>query len=237
MQIGPFDVLTTYTPSYTQDVPASLGQLANTPDGRLFRFGLAGAANLSQGKMCQAPAIVANHQNIACSTQAIGDTTITVTLGATAATANQYAGGFIGINAGTGLGQTFRIKSHPAAALSTSLVLTLEDALTIATSSTDSKAVLQLPPYNGAIVFPTTTTGEAIGVPIVAVTAAYYAWFQTGATAAVLNQGTTGVGLGLAPSSSVSGALATVAATTQQVAVASQAGVDGEYRFVTLQLD
>lgn len=72
----------------------NLGERAVTPDGRSFRYVKAGGTALVPGKLYQAPAEVTNHQNLApTDAVAIGATSLTVTLGATAATANQYAGG------------------------------------------------------------------------------------------------------------------------------------------------
>ena len=246
LQLAPTDAFTTTaaptsTSAYSSITAGNVefGQIAYTPDARIYRYGLAGASNLAAGKINQASAIVANHQNMATSTVAIGATSITVTLGATAVTANQYSNGFLILNAGTGAGSgTYQILSHPAANSSATLVVTLypSDSIQVATDST-TKASLMAAPYNGAIVAPTTLTGAIIGVNTVAITAAYFGWFQTGGLASCLNQGGTTVGLGLAPSGSVAGALATVAATTTQVAYAAQTGVDTEYRMVSLQLD
>ena len=105
----------------------NLGERAVTPDGRSFRYVKAGGTALVPGKLYQAPAEVTNHQNLApTDAVAIGATSLTVTLGATAATANQYAGGYVVITTGTGVGYQYRISSHPAAALNTTLTLTLE---------------------------------------------------------------------------------------------------------------
>lgn len=224
------------TVPYMTQTP-ELGVRAVTGDGREFRYQQAGASNLVLGTLQQSPAIVANHQNLVTSTAAIGATTITVTLGGTAATANQYAGGTLIFNAGTGIGQTLKISSHPAQATTTgTLVLTLEDPVVVATATASTKSSLYPNLYSGTIQCPTTLTGQPIGVPLFNVTALYYAWIQIKGAASVLNQGGTAVGLSMAPSASVAGALATVAATTQELATALQAGVDGESRLVSLEL-
>lgn len=237
IQLSPFDILQTYNPATTQDVPANVGQIGVTPDGRIFRLALAGAVNLSAGKLTQSPAVVANAQAAVVSAQSIGDTQITVTLGGSSTiAANFYAGGLIAIVSGTGSVQTLSIKGHAAVTAGTSLVLNLADPILIATASSPT-ANLWPNPWSNVLVYPTTTTGSATGIPIVPITAAYYGWIQTGGIAICLNQGGTTVGLGLAPSGSVAGALATVAATTNQVAVACQTGADTAYSYVELNLD
>ena len=216
---------------------ARIGELAFAPDGRKFRYVKAGGTALVVGKLQQGPALVANHQNITVATAAIGATTLTVTLGATAATANQYAGGQICINAGTGVGQTYRIKSNPAANLSTDLVLTLEDPIVTAVATADSKACLYANKFNGVIVSPTTFTNSIVGVAIYPITASYYGWVQTGGQVACLNDSATAVGLAITRSASVAGSVKTGATTLDSIGVSCQAGVTTEYRFVELYID
>src|SRR4051812_28795175 len=88
-----------------------LGNEGVTTDGRRYRYGLAGAVALAPGKMNDTGPVVANHVNITGGTAAaVGATSVTVTLGATAATANQYAGGYIWSNStSTGQGEAYRI--------------------------------------------------------------------------------------------------------------------------------
>ena len=72
-----------------------IGALRIMGDGRKFRYAKNGAVALITGVPTAAPDIVANHESVAPTANvAVGATTVTVTLGATAATADQYAGGF-----------------------------------------------------------------------------------------------------------------------------------------------
>lgn len=222
--------------SSTQEM--DLGAEVVTSDGRKFKYVKAGGTALVAGKLQQAPARVANHANITvASAAAIGDTEITVTLGATAATANQYANGYMVVNDVTGQGFTYQIKSHPAADASASLEVTLydEDALEEALT-TSSQVTLVSNLYNSVIVNPTTATNVPVGVAIKDIAASEFGFIQTYGAVSCLNDGGTTIGLGLAPSGSVAGALATVAATTNQVASALEAGVDTEYNTVFLRV-
>ncbi len=236
----------------------SLGTLTgakfDTSDGREFVLVQNGGTALVAGNLIQGPVkIGANHQGLTVATAAIGATSLTVTLGGTAVTANQYQGGFIIINAGTGIGQTFRIASHPAqATTSGTVVLTLEDAVKVATLASDSKGSLVLPAYgsangadvrtSGVVVCPTTLTGPVIGVtvaPIAASTATVptYGFIQTKGIVACLNDATTAIGLDLMPSTNTAGAVMTyVVATSSRVGTASVAGVTTEARAITIQL-
>lgn len=214
-----------------------LGTVGFADNGRTFRYVKAGASNLVPGTLQQGPAVVANHQNIAvAAAAAVGATSVTVTLGATAATANQYAGGTLVVNDVNGEGQTLRIASHPAASSSASLVLTLDDPVTVALT-TSSEVCLFPNIYNGVVINPTTPTNAPVGVAVKAITATYYGWVQTHGPVSCLNDAATAVGLGIAPSQAVAGAVKTMAATLSQVGYALQAGVDTEYRTVFITID
>lgn len=191
----------------------ALGLIAETKDGRVFRYGLAGAADLAVGKLVQQSAVVANHQNVVV-TGSAGDMTAVVTLGATLATADQYKDGYLSGLSGTGAGQTVRIRTHGAAALSTALTLYLAEPLTTTFASTP-KASLTKNPYAGGIISASgETTQQVTGVPIITVTTAYYGWFQTKGIAAVLVNGTPAVGSGLIKSATTPGAADIEATTT-----------------------
>ena len=188
------------------------GTIAETKDGRVFRYGLAGASNLALGKLAQQPAVVANHQNLVV-TGSAGDMTATVTLGATAAVQDLYLGGYLGGLSGTGAGQTVRIRTHAAVASAGTSVFYLDEPLTTTFASTP-KVNLTKNPYNGAIISATTTIDQIVGVPIITITAAFWGWFQVGGIAQVLANGTPAAGTGLIPSATTAGAVDTEAAGT-----------------------
>lgn len=192
----------------------ALGLRAETKDGREFRYGLAGASNLAIGKLVQQPAVVTTHQNVVI-VGAAGDMQVTVTLGATNnMTADQYKDGYVVGLSGTGAGQTVRIRTHGAITLSTAGTLYLAEPLTTTFAATP-KASLVLNPYSGGIISSTAdTTQQVVGVPIITVTAAYYAWFQTKGIAGVLANGTPAAGTGLIKSATTAGAADTEGTST-----------------------
>ena len=153
----------------------------------------------------------------------------------TAATANQYRGGFVVVNAGTGLGQTLRIASNPAQATTTgALVVTLEDAPNTALD-TSSKVCLIPPHAANVIIQPTTVTGAQVGVGLYPIAASSYGFLTSKGLTSALADGAIGVGLGISIGT-VAGAFAVAAATTARLGYASQAGVDTEYRTVFVNL-
>ena len=227
-------------PLYTSSSTAyhKLGEEYVNGSGR-FRYAKAGASNLVAGNWIQSPAQVANHQNIAVAAAAVGATSITVTLGATAATANQYAGGQAVVTITPGLGQAINISGHPAADSGATLVLTLEEPLRVAlTSSTRIDLVPNL--YNGVIQVPVTTlTGTVVGVATYIITGAEYGWLQVGGLCGALIAGTPGVGLGVGfPTSAAGAAVIDDAATAGFVTAGTMVstGGNGECNGVQVQL-
>lgn len=227
---------------------------AGLGDEREFVLVQNGATALVSGLLVQSPATVgANHNDlVTVGTQAIGSTTIVVTLGGTAVTANQYQMGHAIVSAGTGIGQTFKIASHPAQATTTgNVTLTLADTISVALDAT-STISLVLPQYGsqngtnvntfGVVVCPTTLTGRVIGattypIPASSTTVPTYGFIVKSGAVGVLNQGSTAIGLDLMPSASVAGAVCTyVVATKTRVGTATVAGSDTKAELITLQL-
>lgn len=218
------DVLTTSTTSQQ-----NLGDKAYSPDGRTFRYVKAGASALVSGDVLQSPAVVANHVNLTpTAVSAVGATTITVTLGATAATANQYAGGMLVVEKGTsGAGLSYLIKSHPAAASAATLTLTLEDAILVATSGTITVSLITNL-YNGVIQTPVTTlTGTPVGVAVSAIPAGNFGWICTHGLTGVKADGAITVGtVGMAVPAAAAGAAKVMAATLFQIGMPAKTSID-----------
>ena len=237
--IGLFQTIdpTTATASnYNSQASTFIGEKFISSDGREFVLCSVGASNIATGVLTQSAALIADHQNMATSTASAGATQVTVTLGATAVTANQYAGGFVTFNAGTGAGQTLRIASHPAAALSTSVVLTLEDPIVTATNSCSTKSSLAPNPFGGIIIHPTTSSNSPVGVTLYPISAGLIGLVQTKGQIACLNDAGTAIGLGVSPSTNTAGAVMTVAATTSQIGSAAYTGTTTEYSLINLML-
>src|SRR6185295_11093375 len=113
-------------------------------DGRVFTLVQNGASALASGVLVQGPATIgANHIGLTvAAAAATGATSITATLGGTATTANQYAGGYAVISAGTGFGQTLAIASNTAKGTTGVVTLVLEDPLSVNLATSDSKVSL-----------------------------------------------------------------------------------------------
>lgn len=219
-----------------------LGTAMTTGDGRYFRYVLAGGTTLVAGTLIQAPAQVANHiQLTPTAAAAVGATQVTVTLGATAATLNQYYNGelVVSLDAGTGgvKGYSYQISANPAALSSGTLTLTLSDPL-LNLITTSAKIDLVLNAYSGVIINPTTGSASPVGAAIWALPTATYGWIQVQGNASVLNDagGAITVGNDVSPSTSVAGAIKSLTGTLPTVGTASTSITASQNGTVRLQL-
>jgi hypothetical protein len=204
---GPSQIFTIDPKETETNKSVALGTLAQSPDGRLFRYAKAGSSAITAGKLQLGPARKTNHDNIAvAAAAAIGATQVTVTLGATAATANEYAEGYLVLSDATGEGTTYVIKSHPAADASASLVLTLDEPLKEALT-TSSEACLVHNRFNACVEGTVQAGGIVVGVPLVDVAAGSYFWAQVWGVAAVLSDENGTVNRSVTVGSSTAGAV------------------------------
>ena len=170
----------------------SLGTILELPDGREFKYVLNGSGAITSGNLTSSAAMIGNHDmDLTTAAASVGDTSITVTLGGTAATEDQYADGYIYTNDGTGEGQIYRIASNPAADSSATLAVTLasNDAVSVALDST-TESGLAVNPYSGIVVSPTSVTNRTLGVTATDIAANAYGFVQTKGLASVLVSGT-----------------------------------------------
>ncbi len=209
----------------------------------VWRYAKVGASTITRGKLQTAPAPKTNHHNVAVAVAvAINDKTITVTLGATAAVADEYAEGFIVISDATLGGTQYKIKTHPAANSSASLTVTLYEPVTVALT-TSAKANLVHNTYNN-VIEGTSQTVRAAGVPQVTATTGLFLWLKTRGVSSLLADQTIALGSWVVPSTSVSGSVIAISGTwataliTNKVGQADiMAGVDQEKRPVRLEIE
>lgn len=230
------------------------GEMFDSSDGRSFVLVSNSTTALVAGNLIQAPAIVANHQNLTVTAFAPVSTstnlpaTVTVTLGGTAATSQQYAQGYAIVNSGTGIGQTLKIQSNPAQASTTgALVVTLEDAPVVALDTTSTICLIPNL-YTNVVINPTTATNTPVGVTLYAIPAStavsgttpgtfYFGLIQTkGAVSCLADASTAAVGLGLIPSTTTAGTVTVATATGARIGRALQATVSAQARTIYLHL-
>ena len=189
----------------------NLGDIAYTQDGRWFRYCFSDGA-VTAGKLVQQVANIAAHDNdLVTAAAAVGATTITVTLGATAIVKDEYKDGLHYVNDGPGEGQMFTIGAHPAVAASGSFAVPIvdEDGVRTALTAT-SECGLMKNPWKDVIIAPTTPTGAIAGRTCVDVSDNRYFWAQRTGLAAILIDGVVVIGQQVMRSDGVAGAVEAV---------------------------
>jgi hypothetical protein len=250
----------TGTGFYDPNFVTYVGQKFETSDGRELVLIQNGATALTAGKLLTTSAEVTGFHDLAITVPTAypataGTVQVLVTNGSTVLNVNQFQGGYLAVEEGTGAGQMLKIASHAPAANAATFVVTLEDALQT-TLTTSSKVSLLANPYQGVVI---TTHGSPTGAiavtltPIAGSTAATYdATYGTLTTPGVNQYGlaithgpavclidsTTTIGYPLGPAvTNYDGALQVATLTTSpQVAISLQTQVSNKYGLVYMML-
>lgn len=239
--------LTTYPQISGQDVYSdssvqncNLGVYAETNDGRGFRYAKVGAVATVPGKVYQGPAQDTTNYSpsggLAVAAAAVGATQVTLT-GSLTIALNALAGGTLTVVITPGLGQMYKIASNTAVAAAANCVITLEDPIRVALT-TSSKVGLRQNLYDGIVVTPATMTNSNVGVAVSIITAAQYGWIQTHGITSCLQTGTgtCGTALGVLQGGTI-GSLAPAIAGTPILGWAAGTNITGEYGTVFLVMD
>lgn len=188
------------------------------------------SAGITKGKTVQAPAPVVAFQNLAVATAATaGDVTITVTLGATGVTANQFADGQLFDT----LGNTYVIDSHLAADATESLIVKIKGTVMTALTTSNTVSIVTNR-YHGAITTPATATSAVVGVGKVDIASGEYGFILKEGEIAVLIDGVPAVGSSVSPSNAVSGAVEDGVIAQGLIGRMVQVGVDTNYKLVAI---
>lgn len=222
-----------FSTSTTQLHP--LGSRGEDRFGRTFRYCRVGAVDLVAGDAIQAAAQQADHQDRTPVAAAIEAGAITISLGATAITADDYAEGMAVIDTTPGLGYSYPIRTHLAADASASAHIsqlvkgwTIQVALT-----TVSRVSLYANPYSRVIQMPVTTlTNAIVGVAPYPLDDADFGWLGVHGLFGTLIDGTPAVGNQVGGPSTAAGSLAIISGTIQSCGVMMDTGQDGKVQGV-----
>lgn len=171
---GPYDE--------TSDQKFALGTKWVFGDGRIFRYFRNGATALAKALMTQTQVVETKLLEIpqTAHAQVVGATNINVLVTtASAIVKDALVGGTMWCNKIANMGESYRIIASELDTTDTILHLTLETPIRAAIGATTEVSLCPNPWYK-VVVFPTSATGMATGVPLVSITAAYYGWLQTG---------------------------------------------------------
>lgn len=217
----------------------ALGAKISLGDGRVFHYGQMGAVAGVAGSLYQSALPIGNHTNMAAAAAVVvGARRIQVTPGATGGAANLYSEGYLHCNDNAPEGHIYKVKSHLAITGSVAFWVNLYDPVIEALAITTSEVTLAHNPYKGLLIAPNAAlTAAPMGVPIIDVTAAYYAWLQTAGPCAVLTQGTVVIGQKVGLGGTADGAIGPIAAdVTVTVGTVMRVNASGDYSLIFLTL-
>ena len=251
---GPIEVFQVSTDTSLASLTGTRWDMEN---GRQLVLVQNGGTAIVPGKLYQAPvAVGANHQNLVVAAYTAPtnnlNAQVTVTLGGTLVTANQYAGGYLVVNTLTGAGQTLKIASHPAQATTTgNVVITLEDTPVTALDTTSTVSLVLNPcgssngtsvSTNGVVLASHTSLVQPVGVSLYAIaastaTVAEYGFLVTKGPTACLINGTPAIGLDVGASATTDGAVdAYAVATGARIGTAMITGISTRYMPINVNL-
>lgn len=226
-----------------------LGQILELPDGRQYCFGLNDGTAEVAGNLYQSALPIANHANKAAdAARAIGATTVSVTVGATAAAQDLYMEGYVHTNDATGEGYAYRIRrakakgdAHAAMAGSDAIAVNLADgeSVKVAWVASTTEATYAHNRFSKVLIHASPATAQLAGVAAIALAANKWGWYQVVGPAAVLTQGTVVIGDFCVPSATVDGAVMPSAAFETDgpyVGIVATVNADTEYSLVNLHL-
>ena len=224
----------------------AIGSLAESRDGRLFRYAFAGATDLVAGNLLVAANPVADHQNRliddVVTAPAIGDKEVTLlSVGSTAGTLDQYADGYLNVRDGTGEGYLYQIEGHTAFdSAGTNVVIKLRDPIEVALDST-TEVSLEFNPWDNVVISATDQADLPVGIAHTAIgggSGIQFGWVQTHGLASAFCDETFASGGALTTGAGTAGQLSIIDADDEvQVAIAHRAGIADEYIQVFLTLD
>lgn len=228
---GPFGLTAagTFQSSTDSAISTLVGTRWDLSDGgEVILAGTSSATTTASGFLYQDPALIANHQNLvvtaftAYSTNGNVPATVTATLGGTAATVNQYQGGFLIVEEGTAIGQTLRIAGNTAQASTTgAVVVTLEDGPNTALDTTSKVSLI--PPHGANVIInPTTPSNAIVGVALYPIAASSYGFLKVkGLVGAVSDASVASVGNSVAASTTTAGTVTLFVATKTYIGSAA----------------
>ncbi len=219
-----------------------LGTIGYTPDGRKFRWAFSdGTIGAGQVVAAAVAATVHDRDLAVVSAAAVGDMTITLTVGAAAITANDYEDGYLFINDVDGEGHLYCVKSHPAISSGANGVFTLWEPVREALT-TSSQAGIHKNEYKDCVVSPAANVNPTVGVAPTEIADNTYFWAQVYGMAAVLVEDTITAGQHVTASETNDAGACMAAnyggtAEWQNIGVAYAAvGADTEYGLIHLNI-
>lgn len=161
-----------------------LGTAGITPDGRRYKYCLAGGTALDPA-LLNAYLTTATEETAVTVAHPVGTEVLTVD----AITTLVYEDGYLIVSQGTGIGEIYQIKSNTA----TKITLNPGDGLKTAWSTTDTDIEMFRNPYTLLVVNPLDARQKPVCVANCTITGSNYFWGQVAGFCALKIEGTVGL--------------------------------------------
>jgi len=194
-----------------------LGTKGIASDGRVFRYAKNSSTEIATASLCMMADCSSNHGDCVFQTAGvIGDKQAKITIATTAVIANEYVGGYMVINDGTGQGYNHLIVGHTAG--TGTVTFDIKPTLQLATDTSTAVQLVRNPFY-GVLITDADLANTPLGVTPRVITASYYFWLQTSGICSCLLDATTKptAGQPLTIGDVTAGAVEVIAAATEHV--------------------
>jgi len=172
----------------TQSYP--LGTILKEFTGRQWRYGSQNASTAAAaGAVYQSPVPDTGMDELAVAAAAVGARSVTVTLGATQAAADDFNGGFVVVEDDAGEGYAYLVEDTPAISASAAGAISLAHGIEVALTSSSTVALLKHP-GKLVIIHPSPPTAPIYGVAAAAISTSQFGWYQYRGLAGVATEGT-----------------------------------------------
>jgi hypothetical protein len=222
----------------------SLGQQMHFPDGRTFRYSRADPSTAVVVAKCYQAAVPAAdnvHALITPAAAAVGDRTITVTLGAGAVAADVFRDGYLTVDlvGNTGFGYMYQIGPHGDLAASVAATIPIRGSVQVAIATTANSVSLVRNPYADIVLTAATApTAMVVGISVKPIPVSNFGWIQTSGNCMCLTEGTVVIGQQLIPAVTATGAVVVQSTaeslTVPTIATVTRVAIDTSYSTINL---
>lgn len=218
---APRQLYETGVASVDTEARVELGAVGSVDNGDQWRYVGTGSSAVVANSLVVAGARVAAHQNIVVANGvAVGGRSLTVTLGATASTQDQYAQGYLEVVSGTGAGTVFSVSGNSATVASGVATVVLAQPATVALDATSH---VNLVANDYANVQNSATASEVLGVALTAIPANSWGWIKTRGEVLVTASAAVSQGAAIQQDTTNAGDVVTATSATYQVGQAKAA--------------
>lgn len=208
--------------------------------GRIWKYANAGGAEIARGVMTVSADQNAQRVNLSFAVApAVGDKSVSITVGSGTDVADVYRDGWVVVQDGTGEGRAYPIEGHGAIAASVANTYRLKEQIDTAGALLETGTDIVLNRYDDIVIGPGSDNLDvATGVPASVIATLEFGWVQVWGPCSVWQDETSGVGAALSTGDETAGTVDTQTAGDPFVGhQGPQGGVETEYQLAYLMID